>query len=392
MNPVNADLIYSEIIQNNAEYESHFSEYACRSKEALRKEPVCVDSACDIRPAFFHDTDRIIHSRAYSRYIDKTQVFYLYENDHITHRVLHVQLVSKIARVIGRSLRLNEDLIEAIALGHDLGHVPYGHDGEKILNDLCNQYEIGCFTHNAQSARFLMELENKGKGLNLTLQTLDGILAHNGEKLEREYHPDYEKTWEEFGKEYSESFKNVQTSQNIVPMTLEGCVVKVSDVIAYIGRDIEDAITLNIIKREEIPSRISSVLGNTNSQIIDALVRDVILNSYGKDSICFSEKFFTALNDLKDFNYKFIYNTPKIKTKGLITNIERMYHLLFEKYLSDLKEADSESSVHKSFLSDMDSSYRENTPPERMIVDFLSGMTDDYFNMKFTENFVPQKR
>jgi dGTPase len=161
------DEIFSKIVLDNLQRERKvFSKYACKNNKGLRKYP----DRENIRPIFFHDTDKIIHSLAYSRYIDKTQVFYLFENDHITHRVLHVQFVSKIGRVIGRCLKLNEDLIEAISLGHDLGHVPYGHDGEAVLHELCRDNKIGCFCHNAQSVRFLMEIEQGGKGLNLSLQ------------------------------------------------------------------------------------------------------------------------------------------------------------------------------------------------------------------------------
>ena len=229
-----------------------------------------------------------MHSRAYSRYIDKTQVFCLFENDHITHRVLHVQLVSKIGRVIGRCLGLNEDLIEAIALGHDLGHVPYGHDGQQILDKLCSSSQIGHFCHNAQSARLAVELECKGKGLNLFLPVLDGILAHNGELPSKEYRPQYDKTWQTFEKEYDNCFQVEDYSKNLVPMTLEGCVTKVADIIAYIGRDIEDAITLRVIKRRDIPREITRILGSRNDKIINILVLDLVKNSYGKDHLVFS--------------------------------------------------------------------------------------------------------
>lgn len=229
--------IFSEIIINNLQRERrNFIKYACKNIHGVRKYSgrEKIPDLENIRPVFFHDTDKIIHSRAYSRYIDKTQVFYLFENDHITHRVLHVQFVSKIGRVIGRCLRLNEDLIEAISLGHDLGHVPYGHDGEKVLHSLCKENKIGCFCHNAQSVRFLLEIEQGGKGLNLCLQVLDGILSHNGEILKKEYKPDYEKTWELFEEEYRKCFIEENYSRKIFPMTLEGCVVRISDIIAYI--------------------------------------------------------------------------------------------------------------------------------------------------------------
>ena len=244
--------ISKEILKNNLKREYRtLSPFACKSSKGIRKNPELeeIPDRINIRPMFFHDADRIIHSNAYSRYIDKTQVFFLFENDHITHRVLHVQLVSKIARVIGRFLRLNEDLIEAIALGHDLGHVPYGHDGERFLNTISVKRGIGFFYHNVQSVRFLMNIEKGGRGLNLTLQVLDGILAHNGEIVNVTYAPLYEKDWDSFLKEYEKCYQVRDYYKSLRPMTLEGCVVRVADVIGYIGRDIEDAIEIKLKAR-----------------------------------------------------------------------------------------------------------------------------------------------
>ena len=179
------DIADKIVKQNHVRELKNLSKYACRSIKGNRLEPdrERIPDRKNVRTTFFHDTDSVIHSRAYTRYIDKTQVFYLIENDHITHRVLHVQLVSKIARTIGRFLRLNEDLLEALSLGHDVGHAPYGHDGEEYLKNFCKKMRIGTFAHNAQSVRLFTEIENFGKGLNLTLQVLDGILCHNGEIL-----------------------------------------------------------------------------------------------------------------------------------------------------------------------------------------------------------------
>jgi dGTPase len=200
----------------------------------------------DYRQDFSIDVDRILHAHAYARYIDKTQVFYLVKNDHITHRVLHVQLVSKIARTIGRYLRLNEDLIEAISLGHDIGHAPFGHDGERYLSKLCEYYGIGSFQHNVQSVQFLDKVERKGMGWNLCLQTLDGILCHDGEVHDQMLQPEKQKTFDTLDRELAIKIKDPRST--LTPMTLEGCVVRMADTIAYIGRDIEDAIRLNLLK------------------------------------------------------------------------------------------------------------------------------------------------
>ncbi|MDI6618096.1 MAG: HD domain-containing protein [Clostridiales bacterium] len=384
--------IYSEIIKNNAKREGRtLSKYACRSLQGIRLFPEREEMPDreNIRPVFFHDGDRIIHSRAYTRYIDKTQVFFLFDNDHITHRVLHVQLVSKIGRMIGRCLKLNEDLIEAIALGHDIGHVPYGHDGESYIDEICSSKGFGYFCHNAQSVRSLMELEDHGRGLNLTLQVLDGVLAHNGEQLQSRYEPDTGKDWDRFLDEYSKCWKVKNFSTGIVPMTLEGCVVKVSDIISYIGRDIEDAMTVRMIKREDIPKGIVKVLGNNNRDIINKLIRDIVLNSYDKPYLRFSKDVYDALNELFDFNRERIYNNPfKTKENGKIKN---MFKLLFETYIKQLNEKDESSLIYGEHLKEMSDSYKENNSNARIVVDYIAGMTDSYFNRQFNDLVLPRK-
>jgi len=386
------DPIFSKIVINNLNRERWtLSKYACRSNAGKRQFPERepIRDRENVRPIFFHDTDRIIHSLAYSRYIDKTQVFYLFENDHVTHRVLHVQFVSKIARTIGRFLRLNEDLIEAIALGHDLGHVPYGHDGEEVLKAICDSEKIGTFCHNAQSVRFLSEIENNGEGLNLSLQVLDGILCHNGELLDREYRPNYNKTWEQFEEEYGRCLLIKGEDKRIFPMTLEGCVVRVADVIAYVGRDIEDAIRVNLITREEVPSPIVEVLGGaTNDKIINTLVLDLVQNSYDKETLFFSQKIFDALQGLIKFNYERIYFNPRIKTET--AKIDNMFHAMFQKYCNDLGNKDESSKIYSYFLKTLGNRYRGKTDAKRIVVDFIAGMTDDFFNDEYQRTFVPQ--
>jgi dGTPase len=225
--------------QLDAREQDSLSSFATLSKDGVRRQS---PAQTGHRQAFALDADRILHSKAYTRYIDKTQVFYMVSNDHITHRVLHVQLVSKIARTIGRFLRLNEDLIEAIALGHDIGHPPFGHDGESELAKLCREHGLPPFQHNVQSVQFLEHLERKGRGWDLTLQTLDGILCHDGEIHSQHLRPNRDKDFLIFDKEWAE--KSRDPAKALRPMTLEGCVVRLCDTIAYIGRDIEDAIEL----------------------------------------------------------------------------------------------------------------------------------------------------
>lgn len=333
----------------------------------------------DIRNTFFRDVDRIIYSNSYTRYIDKTQVFSFQKNDHITHRVLHVQLVSKIARQIGRALKLNEDLIEAIALGHDLGHVPLGHVGERILNDICIENEIGYFCHNAQSVRQLMLLEKNGLGLNLNVQTLDGILAHNGEFVLEKYIPDTNKTKEQFLKEYNNCFEVDDYNKKIVPMTFEGCVVRLSDVIAYIGKDIEDAILLGVIKREDVPKNIVEILGDNNSQIVNTLILDIIKNSINKKEINFSKDVFEALKELKKFNLKNIY---MVESDCQDEKVRPYFKKLFSKYVEMIEKQNIEDETLKEFVYMNDGKYLESTNAKRIAIDYISGQTDKFFHFQ----------
>ena len=327
------------------------------------------------RQPYSVDTDRILHSLAYTRYIDKTQVFYLIENDHITHRVLHVQLVSKIARTIGRFLRLNEDLIEAIALGHDIGHIPFGHDGEKILTRLCQAHGIGSFHHNLQSVQFLDRVEKKGKGWNLCLQTLDGILCHDGEIHNQQLAPNTGKTFSDLDDEISAKKKDPDIE--LTPMTMEGCVVRMTDTISYIGRDIEDAIRLGLIDRSDLPDKCVRMLGNTNGTIVYNLVSDVIKNSYQQPFVAFSTGVSDALRQLKEFNLQRIYMNPKIKQH--LGMIERLFEILFDQYLTDLLDENGSSAIFTQYLKDMSPDYIDQHRPEEIVRDFIAGMTDQYF-------------
>ena len=310
-------------------HEKELGEYATRDKEAIRLK----EEEKDIRPEYYRDVDRIIWSKSYFRYMDKTQVFTIKDNDHISRRMSHVQMVSKIARTIGRALSLNEDLIEAMALGHDLGHVPFGHLGETYLNELSVKHGEGIFMHNVQSVRNLMNLEKNGKGLNLTIQTLDGILCHNGELILDKYAP-VEKTEEEFLEDYKKCYESVENILALRPMTLEGCVVRISDVISYIGKDIEDAITMNILKPEELPESIMKILGETNGDIVTTLVLDIIENSTNKHYITMSKKIMKALNDLQKFNYENIYY--KVLTDEQRKQYKEMFNIVFETNLKYL--------------------------------------------------------
>ncbi len=361
--------------------EKTLSEYATLDKDAIRFESI----EDDIRPNYFRDTDRIIHSLSYTRYTDKTQVFTHWQNDNISKRVIHVQLVSKIARTIGRALSLNEDLIEAIALGHDIGHVPFGHPGEHILNEISQKYDGTIFFYFFESVRELMNLENNGLGTNITVQTLDGILCHNGEFIEGEYHPK-KKTKEEFLNEYYACYKDENIIKRLKPMTLEGCVVRVSDMIAYLGRDIEDAIRLGVLKENSVPKEITDILGHTNREIVNTITLDIIYNSIGKPYLKLSDEVYKAIVKLKKFNYKNIYY--KANTEETLEHYKKIFNELFLYYMDNIN--DKECSINKIFLSNMSEKYLNNTSVTRKVIDYLAGMTDDFIEKEY--NLMLQKK
>ena len=309
------------------------------------------------------------------------------ENDHITHRVLHVQLVSKIARTIGRFLNLNEDLIEAISLGHDVGHTPFGHDGERILSAFLEGQRAGIFEHNVQSFRLFHDLEAYGKGLNLTAQVLDGIICHNGEILKNEYGCDKSKTPEKLLAEYRNSLTGTLKSKNMVPMTLEGCVMRISDVIAYIGRDIEDAIILKLVKRDDLPREVTEILGNNNKEIVNTLITDLVNNSIDKETLTFSADVFDALNRLKDWNYKNIYLNPKKSSQD--GKIKAMFRTVLTECLEELESGKKVTGI-KHWFETMSDEYKAATSKPRVVADYVSGMTDDYLMNSYKEIVIPK--
>lgn len=368
-----------KIYENMSKHNLCLSKYACKDEDAIRFK----DIAMDYRPPFFRDADKIVYSLGYTRYINKTQVFSNVSNDMVSKRITHVQMVSKIARTIGRALNLNEDLIEAASLGHDLGHVPIGHVGEKILNDISLRNNEGYFNHNVQSVHLLMDIEKGGNGQNLTIQVLDAILCHNGEILENVYKPE-KKSKEQFLNEYKMSYKDKDILKKIRPMTLEGCVVRISDVIAYIGRDIEDAIRMVIISKDLIPSNIALKLGTTNSSIVNTLVSDIIENSIDKNYIKISDELFGVFKELLDFNYRNIYY--KSNTEEKIKKYTLMFNKLFELYVEQIEDNKANSDIFEYFLKYKNTEYNSNTSA-RKAIDFIAGMTDNYFIRQYNKYF-----
>jgi dGTPase len=334
----------------------------------------------DHRLPYKRDVDRIIHSRAYARYIDKTQVIYLVENDHITHRVLHVQLVSNFARGVAEILRLNLDLVEAIALGHDVGHPPFGHEGEGYLSELSQELIGKPFAHPHQSCRLFREIEP----LNLGLAVYDGFLCHDGGMCGTKFAPRLGKTWDDHFTDLENKLND--PDKNIWPATLEGCLVKLSDTISYLGRDIEDAVRLVILDRQIVPQ---TILGNTNREILSTIAVDIIKLSYEQEYIAISEEIYEALGIIRKFNFEHIYMHPKIKVES--AKIKHAYRIMVESLLEDLHKKGTSSFIWTQYLKTKPEQYRESTSLEQAVIDYVAGMTDNYFVRTLQKLIVPSR-
>lgn len=315
---------------------SPFATLSVNSRGRDREEP-----QCDIRPVFQRDRDRILHCKSFRRLKHKTQVFLSPKGDHYRTRLTHTLEVSQNARTIAKALRLNEDLVEAIALGHDLGHTPFGHAGERILNELCDEG----YRHNEQSVRIVEKLEKDGKGLNLTWEVRDGILNH-------------------------------QTS--MMPHTLEGKIVRLSDKIAYINHDIDDAIRAKVMSEEDIPLEIRKVLGMTTKERLNTLIHNIIINSMGKNDIVMSEEIGGAMQDLRKFMFQKVYTNPA--AKGEEAKAERLLCELYAHYMGHIEILPEQYQRMHS----------EGEKKERVVCDYISGMTDQYAVAKYREFFLPK--
>ncbi len=334
------------------------------------------DGASVIRPAFVRDIDKIMHCPYYNRYADKTQVFSFYKNDDITRRGLHVQLVSRIARTIGKALNLNLDLIEAIALGHDIGHTPFGHAGEEFLDELLFSHTGRHFSHNIHSIRVL----DKIFPYNISLQTLNGIASHDGEMELCEYYPKSLESFEAFDEQIENCYINKKNVRKLVPSTLEGCVMRISDIIAYLGKDRQDAERAKIIDTHHFDN---GVIGTYNAEIINNLIVNIVENSYGKPYIKMDEEHFEALKKAKSDNYLLIY---KQETVGeYYDTIKPMMAEMYEKLLEDFKNNNRSSPIFTHHIDYVNKAHYthdfpyEQTEPNQIVVDYIASMTDDYF-------------
>lgn len=333
-----------------------------------------------LRPAYIRDIEKIMHTPYYNRYADKTQVFSFYKNDDITRRALHVQLVSRIARNIGGLLGLNLDLIEAIALGHDIGHTPFGHAGERYLSECLQEHAGQYFNHNVHSVRVLDTILNR----NVSLQTLDGILCHNGEFAMQEYRPMPLEDFVHFDKKYSQCYVDEKAIGKLIPYTLEACVVRICDMIAYLGKDRQDAKRANLIQSDTIFDE--QAFGKSNPEIINNLIVNIVENSYGKDCIVMDDEYYKAIKATKKENYDKIYFNEAVE-RTYKESVQPMFHTMYERLLSDAKRKDGNSILyqhHVEFVKENTATYGyetylERTTPEQMVVDFIASMTDDYF-------------
>ncbi|MBN2460563.1 MAG: HD domain-containing protein [Candidatus Cloacimonetes bacterium] len=374
-------MIYRE---NARRVTSNLGDYACRDNEATRLSPEPHDL---LRSAFAIDRDRILYSGAYRRNQGKTQVFAFTNlfDEEMTNRSLHTTYVAQTARRIGLNLRLNQDLIEAIALAHDLGHTPFGHDGEAALNRCCLQYGIGEFHHNIQSLHIVDNISSRGEGLDLTFQVRDGIISHDGEVHEQKLFPQRGKVEADITS-YINSRKRGDKMEWL-PATLEGCVVRIADTIAYIGQDIEDAIRYRILKADELPRDCREYLGNSNGKVVDTLIRSVIVSSFEQDFIAFDQETSYYLHKLKKFNYERIYTNENVKKFKKI--VDRSMKLIFEQYLEDLEKEYRDSMIFTQFLDRKNEKYLSGFSNAEKVRDFISTMTDRYFDEEIQKYFLP---
>ena len=363
--------------------------YAAQDTDAVRRKDVLSDRPNVWRTPYIRDVDKILHCPFYNRYADKTQVFSFYRNDDLTRRSLHVQLVSRIARTIGRALRLNLDLIEAIALGHDIGHTPFGHAGETYL-DRCLYEKTGRhFAHNLHSVRVLDGVFP----YNITIQTLSGIACHDGELELAEYRPRPMTDFAEFDRMIAECEADKANIRRLIPSTIEGCVVRISDIIAYLGKDRQDAARARLTE-EEFPD---GSIGGHNAEIINNLIVNIIDNSYGKDYIAMDEAHFAALSDAKRVNYDLIYKNKRVREE-MENAVCPMMAEMYDRLLSDLVGKHASSPIfthHVRYVNE--AHYRRDVPyeagdPNRIVTDYIASMTDDYFVDLYAYLFPDSKR
>lgn len=365
------------------------SKYATPHGSAIRRANTQRDADAPERPSFLRDSEKIIHLPAYNRLAGKTQVFSLRNNDDISRRGLHVQLVSRVARDIGTSLGLNLDLIEAIALGHDIGHTPFGHAGERFLNKIYHEHTGRWFFHNVQSVRVLDNLY----GRNLSLQTLDGVICHNGECERQVFETSGLSTFDEFDQVVESCWASGDMAiGHLRPMTLEGCVVRISDIIAYVGKDRQDAIKAGMATEDTFADGLG---GAYNSWALGAFITDVVAHSFGKNRIEMSEAAFAEMRRAKRENYQKIYNSSEMAGE-ISVGVAELFGRVYEAMLEDLKAGNTLSPIFRHHIRDIstalafyDKTYDWQNDFDLTVVDYIASMTDDYF-IALAETLFPE--
>jgi len=388
------DDISSQIRRRNRRVEElTLGPHAATNEQARRRRPEPRDV---MRTEYERDRHRIIFSRSYRGYRGRTQVFAL-SRYHLSDRMVHVQYVVQISRMIAKALELNTDLTEAIALGHDLGHAPFGHDGEEFLSQICQESGLGAFHHNIHSLRIVDCLERHGRGLNLTWQVRDGLVSHDGEVHSIQLRPQRDKTEEDLAA-YIQA-RQAGLPSPMLPATLEGCVMRISDTVAYIGSDIEDAVRVGMVSVSELPEICRRRLGTTNGQIIETIVKDVIRNSLDQGFVCFSPEISDDLRKLKEWNYENIYLKFKrphdAASRQWAREVGKMrdaLRIMFETFVRDLEEGSEESPVYREFLSHMEPAYRDDPANSPAVVtrDFIASLTDADAQRLIIQITVPQ--
>ncbi|MBC2889246.1 deoxyguanosinetriphosphate triphosphohydrolase family protein [Gordonibacter massiliensis (ex Traore et al. 2017)] len=361
--------------------------HAFDDANVTRREAKPHDEATLARPAFARDIEKILNVPAYNRYADKTQVFSFVENDDICRRGLHVQLVSRVARGIGSLLGLNCELIEAIALGHDVGHTPFGHAGERYLSQCYHERTGRYFNHNVHSVRVLDRLYRR----NISLQTLDGVLCHNGEFAQQVLRVGDTADFAALDGLVEACTADERAIKRLRPSTLEGCVVRVADMIAYVGKDRYDAIDMGVVPSLDVFD--SDVIGRDNARIINNLTVDIVNNSYGTDRIALSEAVFQDLKRAKRQNYELIYSREGF-ANGAGNVVEEMFEELYARLLDDLERGDERSPVFRHHVSNLAARSLSVKPadylagePNQIVVDYLASMTDSYFMALYAHLF-----
>ena len=359
--------------------EGRMSPYACADADAIRREPRQADEATLLRPAFVRDAEKIMHTPAYNRLNGKTQVFSFRANDDLTRRGLHEQLVSRVARDIGRALGLNLDLIEAISLGHDIGHTPFGHAGERFLNNVFHDRTGRHFMHNVQSVRVIDRIY----GRNVSLQTLDGMICHNGEFECQRFETSGLSDFATFDRVVERCWQDgPRQVLSLRPMTLEGCVMRISDIIAYVGKDRQDAIRAGLVSEDSFDDGLG---GAYNAWALSAFVADVVENSFGKPVIEMSEEGFAELSRAKRENYEKIYGSAEIKG-DLPEAVNDLFRSLYEREIDALAAGDESDAIFRHHigpitrsLSFYGRSYDWEADPDQCVADYIAAMSDDYF-------------